>query len=119
MVPRLRLVLLVLAAAAAAGLGVAAPPASAALRHCARISNPYPGTRYDGVPLSHIWARNVSCKTGRAVARGAHHKALGITASASTYRRFTWHGWKVLGNLQGASDRYLATKGGARVRWRF
>jgi hypothetical protein len=119
MVPRPRLALLVLAAAGSVALGVAAPPASAALRHCARVSDPYPGTRYAGVPLSHIWARNVSCTRARAVARGAHRKALGITPNASGYRRFTWRGWRVLGNLRGAQDRYLAVKSGMRVRWRF
>src|SRR3954452_11853379 len=114
-----RLLLLALALAAAVAFAGPGAPESAALHHCTRISNPYPGTRYAGVPLSHIWTRNISCKTGRAVARGAHDKALGITPNMSGYRHFTWHGWRVLGNLRPASDRYLAVKGGARVRWRF
>ena len=31
----------------------------------------------------------------------------------------TWHGWRVTGDLRGSSDRYLATRGDRRVRWRF
>ena len=34
-------------------------------------------------------------------------------------RTFTWNGWKVRGDLRPASDRYVATRGSRRVRWRF
>jgi hypothetical protein len=103
-----------------AALGATAPAAhSAGPRKCAPVKNPYPDTRYEGVDLSSIRARGVSCATARKVARGAHYKALGITPGPSPIRRLTWHGWKVAGDLRGDNDRYLATKGSARVRWRF
>lgn len=53
------------------------------------------------------------------VAKGAHDQALGITPPVSGVRLFRWKGWKVVGDLRGSSDRYLATKDGKRVRWRF
>jgi hypothetical protein len=34
-------------------------------------------------------------------------------------RTLTWNGWSVRGDLTGASDSYVATKGDRRVRWRF
>jgi len=52
------------------------------------------------------------------VARGAHRKALGIPPVAPI-RRFTWHGWRVSGDLRPASDVYVARRGGRRVKWRF
>ena len=82
-------------------------------------ARPLPGTRYAGVDLSHITATGVSCRTARSVARGAHRKALGITPPVSGIRTFTWNGWKVRGDLRPASDRYVATRGPTRVRWRF
>jgi hypothetical protein len=91
----------------------------AATRTCRPVVNPYRGTRYDGVDLSHIGATGVSCRTARRVARGAHRKALGMTPSPSAIRRFTWRGWRVTGDLRPASDIYVAARGSSRVRWRF
>lgn len=97
-----------------------APPAQAAsYRSCKPIVNPYAGTRYDGSDLYRIRALSVSCRTAGRVARGAHRKALGTTPPPSGIRRLAWRGWKVTGNLRGDHDRYLATRGGKRVRWRF
>ena len=99
---------------------VAAVPASAATtRSCGSISNPYPNTRFAGEPLSHITATGVSCRTARSVTRGAHRKALSMTPSPTGIRTFTWNGWKVTGDLRPAHDRYVATRGSERVRWRF
>jgi hypothetical protein len=110
------LVAVALCAAACAG----APTAEAAsARSCSPVINPYPNTRYDGVDLSRIRAIGVSCRRARQVARGAHRKALGITPPMSGVRRFAWHGWRVTGDLRGSSDRYVAARGGKRVRWRF
>lgn len=85
------------------------------MHSCQPVVNPY-----EGVDLSHVLARNVSCQTARRVARGAHLKAIGLTPPPSGIRHFTWHGWRVTGNIRGSVDRYLATQpGGRRVRWRF
>jgi hypothetical protein len=106
--------------AVAAALGAAAPAAHAQeLRDCGRIENPYAGTRYDGVDITRIRAERVRCPKARRVARRAHRKALGITPPPSGIRRFRWRGWQVTGNLRGSHDRYLATRGEQRVRWRF
>ena len=100
--------------------GVGAPSAEAAKkRTCERVVNPYPGTRYDGVDLRRIRATGVSCERARRVARGAHRKALSITPPSSGVRRFDWHGWEVVGDLRGASDRYVAKRDGKRVTWLF
>ena len=107
------------AVACAAALGGASPaPADAALRACKPVRDPYPGTRYDGVDLTRIRTSAGSCATARRVARGAHRKALRITPTG-TYRRFTWNGWRVTGDLRGDHDRYVARKDGRQVRWRF
>jgi hypothetical protein len=97
----------------------AASADGAAARSCDPVVNPYPGTRYEGVNLTRIRATGVSCRTARRVARRAHRKALGLTPPASGVRRFTWHGWRVTGDLRGTSDSYVAERGGKRVRWRF
>jgi hypothetical protein len=34
-------------------------------------------------------------------------------------RTFAWDGWKVSGDLRGNNDKYVASKGSKRVRWRF
>jgi hypothetical protein len=102
-----------------AALAVAAVAPAATTRSCGSVRDPYPGTRYAGVDLSHITATGVSCRTARSVARGAHRKALGITPPVSGIRTFTWNGWKVRGDLRPTSDRYVATRGSTRVRWRF
>ena len=109
----------VLVALTLAVVAVVGAPSAEAARSCKPVENPYPGTRYDDVDLTHILAARVSCLTARRVAKGAHAKALGLTPPADGIRRFTWKGWKVTGNLRPSSDRYLATKGSKRVRWRF
>jgi hypothetical protein len=86
---------------------------------CKPIVNPYPGTRYEGVDITHIRAVNMRCRAARPVARGAHRKALGITPPPDGIRRYSWHGWSVTGNLRGAHDKYVARKGTRRVSWRF
>ena len=101
-----------------ASLG-ASDTAGASTQSCRPVVNPYPGTRYEGVSLSHIRATEVSCRTARGVARGAHEKALGITPPPSGVRRFTWHGWNVKGDIRGQSDSYVATSGTKRVSWNF
>jgi len=101
------------------GVAAAPPGATAQTRSCESVANPYPGTRYEGVPLSRITASGVSCRTARRVARRAHRRALGLAPSAIGVRTFTWKGWRVTGDLRGTSDRYVATKDGDRVRWRF
>ena len=101
-------------------LACGAPVAEAAtVRACKPIKNPYAGTRYEDVDITRIRATGASCRGARRVARGAHRKALGITPPPSGIRRFTWRGWRVTGNLRGDHDRYLATRGSRRVRWRF
>ena len=87
-------------------------------RSCRPVVNPYPDTRYEGVDLTRIRATGVSCAGARRVARRAHHKALGLPV-INPVRRFAWRGWRVRGDLRGASDRYVAVKGAKRVRWRF
>jgi hypothetical protein len=115
------------AAITAALILALAPPASAAgpvakhasARACAPVVNPYPGTRYDGVDLRRIRATRVTCRGARRVARRAHRKALSLPPPLTGVRRFTWHGWRVTGDLRGSSDRYVAKKGRKRVSWRF
>ena len=99
---------------------LAAPNAGAAsYKSCKPVVNPYAGSRYEGVNLSSIRVLNGSCAGARLVAKGAHHKALGMTPGPDPVRRFNWGGWRVKGDLRGESDRYLAVKGAKRVRWRF
>lgn len=103
-------------------LTVAGAPAAeaATYRSCGTVDNPYAGTRYDGVDLNRIRALHVAhCSSARRVARGAHHKALGITPPPSGVRSFSWNGWKVRGDLRGDMDSYVAVRGGRRVRWVF
>ena len=95
------------------------PSTASAAKKCNPVKNPYAGTRYEGTDLSRILATRVTCKGARRVAKRAHHKGLGLTPPPSGIRRYTWNGWSVTGNLRGDHDRYLATKGGQRVRWRF
>jgi hypothetical protein len=112
--------LAVLAVCLSVPVATAAPAAEAAkTRSCGSVSDPYPGTRYEGVDLSRITATGVSCRTAKRVVRGAHHKALGLTPPPSGVRTFSWDGWRVTGDLRDSSDRYVATKGARRVRWRF
>ena len=93
-------------------------PAEAALRACKPVLRPYPGTRYDDVDLTRVRTSTASCVTARRVARGAHRKALRM-APAGRYRRFTWRGWAVTGDLRPDRDRYVARRAGRQVRWRF
>lgn len=111
---------LLMAGALCALAAVGAPAAEAgSARSCARVVNPYPDTRYEGVDLRRIRADGVSCRKARRVARGAHRKALGITPPVSGVRRFDWHGWRVTGDLRGSSDRYVAKRDAKSVRWVF
>lgn len=112
---RTRAVIVVCLLAGAGATGAEA----ATTRACRPVANPYPDTRYEGVPLSHIHATGLSCRSARAVARGAHRKALGLTPPPSGIRKFTWNGWRVTGDLRGSSDSYVARRGTKRVRWRF
>jgi hypothetical protein len=43
----------------------------------------------------------------------------GWTPSAAGIRTFSFNGWHVAGDLRPVHDRYVATKAGAVVRWRF
>ena len=115
---RNRLALIVLCLSVAL---VAVVPATqaAVTRSCGSVKDPYPGTRYAGVDLTRITAKGVSCATAKRVAKGAHHKALGLTPPPSGIRSFSWDGWKVSGDLRPSHDAYVASKGTARVRWRF
>jgi hypothetical protein len=110
-----RAVIIALLAAAA----VAAPASAAQERQCEPVRNPYPGTRYEGVDLTNIRTLKASCRTARRVARGAHRQALGEPLPDDGIRRFTWHGWRVRGDLRPEKDKYVARKGTRRVRWRF
>jgi hypothetical protein len=115
---RNRLALLVVCLSAAIAAAVPAAPA-ATTRSCGSVKDPYPGTRYADVDLSHITAKGVSCATAKRVAKGAHKKGLALTPAPSGIRSFTWDGWKVSGDLRGSHDTYVASKGSKRVRWRF
>ena len=88
-------------------------------RSCSPVMNPYAGTRYEGVDLRRIRATGLSCHSARRVASRAHRKALGLSVPSSGVRRFTWNGWRVTGDLRYSSDRYIATRDGKRVSWRF
>ena len=105
------------APAAQGASGADGAPASA--RSCRPVVNPYPDTRYEGENLRRIRATGVSCRTARRVARRAHYKALGLPPPLTGVRRFSWHGWRVTGDLRPDSDRYVAKRPGKRVRWRF
>ena len=92
---------------------------AAVARSCAPVMNPYPGTRYAGSDLTRIRAVGLSCRRARVVARGAHRRALGLPLTLSGVRRFTWNGWRVIGDVRGSSDSYVARRGAKRVHWRF
>ena len=112
--------LLLLACALCVLAGVSAPTVGgASALACGRVVNPYPDTRYEGVDLRRIRATGVSCRKARRVARGAHRRALGFTPPTSGVRRFTWHAWRVTGDLRGPSDLYVAKHDRKRVRWLF
>jgi hypothetical protein len=96
-----------------------APAQAATTKSCAPVKNPYAGTRYEGEDLRRIRATAVSCHGARRVARGAHRKALGLPPAPSGIRRFTWRRWRVAGDTRGATDRYVARRGGRRVSWVF
>lgn len=105
--------------ASSAVIAFAPSGAEAATKACAPVPNPYPDTRYAGVPLSNITANGVTCTTARRAARGAHRKALRLSTDESGVRRFVWDSWSVVGDVTGSHDRYTATKRGHTVRWRF
>lgn len=114
-----RLAAVVACAAASVAWTPGAPAEASPIRPCKPVVNPYPGTRYEGSDLRRIRATAVSCARARRVARGAHRKALGLTPPPSGVRRFRWNGWRVTGDLRGDDDRYIAVRGGRRVRWVF
>lgn len=116
-----RSLLLIFAAALVCVVPMAEAGAATRFRQkaCASVVQPYPDSRYEDVPLSRITAAGVKCSTARSVARGAHRKALGAGVPEDGIRRFTWNGWKVTGDLRPANDRYVATRRGRTVRWRF
>ena len=93
-------------------------PAGAALRACKPVRDPYPASRDAGVDLTRIRTSAGSCTTARRVARRAHRKAIRMPVTGR-YKRFTWNGWKVTGDLRPDHDRYEARKDGRLVRWRF
>jgi hypothetical protein len=109
--------LVIAACALAAGLG--APGKSAAATRCNPVVNPYEGSRYEGVDLRRIRAAGASCAKARNVTRRAHRKALRLVPRPNGTLRFEWHGWAVRGNLRPSNDRYVAKRGGKRVRWIF
>lgn len=113
------LVAMVLGGLAVPGAAVMPSAEARSTRSCSPVMNPYAGTRYEGVDLRRVRATGLSCRSARRVASRAHRKALGLTPPASGVRRFTWNGWRVTGDLRGASDRYVATRHGKRVSWRF
>ena len=86
---------------------------------CRPVKNPYAGTRYDGIDLTHIHARGVNCPKARRVATRAHRVGLGMAPPADGRRHYSWNGWEVVGNLIPNSDRYHATRHDKKVRWRF
>ena len=94
-------------------------PAGASGKSCSSVVNPYPGSRFDGVNLSQIRAKGISCPRARKVAKEAHRKALGLTPTPSGKSQFGWNGWTVSENLRPASDKYTAKRKGQSVRWRF
>jgi len=116
---RLRRSLPALLATFAACVAMPAPAGAASYVACAPVRDPYPGTRYEGVDLTRIRGLRMTCPATRWVARRAHRRALGLTPPRSGIRRFSWHGWRVTGDLRPATDRYVARKGDRRVRWRF
>jgi hypothetical protein len=93
--------------------------AAASARSCDPIVNPYEGTRYEGIDLTGIEAKHVSCANARRVVEKAHRKALGLVPNADGYLFFRSDGWGVRGNLRPSSDRYHATRNDKRIRWRF
>lgn len=98
---------------------VLAFPGSASAKSCDPIINPYDNTRYEGIDLTHIEAKDVSCSNARRVVEKAHRKGLGLAPDADGYLFFRSDGWRVKGNLRPNSDRYHATRNGKRIRWRF
>jgi hypothetical protein len=117
LVARIAILLVSASVVWAGGLGFA--DAEAAAKSCKPVVDPYAGSRYEGVNLSRIRADGLSCSRARHVARRAHYKALGLTPPPSGIRRFSWHGWSVIGDLRPSSDTYLAVRDDMRVRWRF
>lgn len=100
-------------------VGLLALPSTAAARSCDPIVNPYEGTRYEGVDLTDIEAKNVSCSNARRFVEKSHRKALGLVPSADGYLFFRYDGWSVKGNLRPDNDRYRATRNDKLIRWRF
>ena len=108
---------LLLAGALCGATVMSAAPAQA--RTCPPIDNPYAGTRYEGSDLRGIRANGLGCGSARSFVKRAHYQALGMTPPPSGVRRFTYRGWRVTGDLRGATDRYVARRGGKSIRWLF
>ena len=98
-------------------IGGGADSASASEK-CRDVKNPYEGSRYDGVPLSDIEAKNITCPNARRVARNAHEKAM-MMGGGDMHFTYRWEGWRVEGDLRGDHDSYVATKSDKKVSWRF
>jgi hypothetical protein len=94
--------------------------ASAVYKPCARIVNPYAGSRYEGSDLYRIRAQDVSCRTARRVVRRGHRKALAAVPDSDGFVHVTYRRWSITGDLRGDHDRYVAKAAGdKRVRWLF
>jgi len=104
-------------AAAIAMLTAGSSGAAAAETRCKDVKNPYPGTRYEGVPLSDIKTEGLPCEFARRVAKGAHRKGLEMCCEATL--RYRWKRWSVTGDLRPPHDRYVARRGQRTVTWRF
>ena len=105
--------------AAAILVALAILPSSVMAESCRPVSNPYEGTRYEGIDIAHIEAEGVGCSKARRVARRAHKKGWGLTPDVNGNLRYQWNGWDVDGNLRPTNDRYRAERRGNLVRWRF
>jgi streptogramin lyase len=110
---------LAVAGAVAVLAALAIVPAASSAQSCAPVVNPYDGTRYEGVDLSHIRAKGVACPKARRVATRAHKKGLALAPSPDGFLEFRSRGWTVVGDLRPSSDKYFAARNGKRVRWRF
>lgn len=98
-------------------LGAGSSEALAGQSSCKDVKNPYPNTRYEGVPLSEIKTEGLPCEFARRVAKGAHRKGLAMCCESTI--RYRWKRWSVVGDLKPDHDRYVAKRGNRKVSWRF
>ena len=110
---------MLLSVTAALAVSLLLPLAKASAAECRDVTNPYAGTRYEGVDLTQIRAKGVACPKARRVTRRAHKAGLAFPPSPSGVHRYTWNGWRVVGDLRPNSDRYRAARHGKTVHWRF